>query len=388
MRISEANRLRILYFLFFSCTAAWLPIFADYLKDRGLSGVEIGVILSVTPFMMFLFQPFYGLLADRLGYKACLVVSALLAAASYFLYLFDGSFVYLFVITVAMSLFYNSIQPLLDSIALAISQRNAAFSYGTLRFAGAAGWACTGFVTGYLIDQLNTTVIFSVSAVSMALTFLIALTLRTEKAVVSREYHPVKLQLRELLGNRALMFLLLAAFLVYAASAPIYYFYSIYMKENGASSSLIGFAITFQGLCEIPLFYFSSRIIKRLGLKQAFLLCIAATSLRLVLYSITENPYAAVSIELLHGIGWSLFLATCVEQVNRLVREELRATGQSLLYAALLGAGAIVGNLWAGYLYEEQLKIAQIYLLNAGIVFLIFVFMLFFMRSSASGTSR
>ena len=73
MNISEANRLRLLYFLVFCCTASWLPIFADYLKERGLSGIKIGVILSVTPSMMFLVQPFYGMLADRVGYRKCLL---------------------------------------------------------------------------------------------------------------------------------------------------------------------------------------------------------------------------------------------------------------------------------------------------------------------------
>ena len=40
MKISEANKLRILYFLVFCCTASWLPIFADYCKEQGLSGIQ------------------------------------------------------------------------------------------------------------------------------------------------------------------------------------------------------------------------------------------------------------------------------------------------------------------------------------------------------------
>ena len=76
MNISEANKLRILYFLAFSCTASWLPIFADYLKERGFNGIQIGMILSVTPVMMFLVQPLYGMLADKLGYKKCLIWSS------------------------------------------------------------------------------------------------------------------------------------------------------------------------------------------------------------------------------------------------------------------------------------------------------------------------
>jgi len=71
----------------FCCTAAWLPIFAEYLKDHKLSGIRIGIILSITPLMMFLVQPFYGMLADLLGYKKCLLLSSLLASASYIFYL-------------------------------------------------------------------------------------------------------------------------------------------------------------------------------------------------------------------------------------------------------------------------------------------------------------
>src|SRR6478736_2680710 len=128
MKISEANRLRILYFLVFCCTASWLPIFAEYLKDHNLSGIRIGIILSIPPFMIFLVQPFYGMLADRLGYKKCLLLSSFLASVSYACYLFHGGFAYLFIITVFMALFYNTLQPILDSLSLRLAQNNPEFS--------------------------------------------------------------------------------------------------------------------------------------------------------------------------------------------------------------------------------------------------------------------
>jgi PPP family 3-phenylpropionic acid transporter len=223
----------------------------------------------------------------------------------------------------------------------------------------------------------------------MLLTFIIALTLHGRHASPKTETNRflLKRELAELLQNRRLLILLLCAFLVYAASTPVYYFYSIYMKENGASSSLIGFAISFQGLCEIPLFYFSARIIARIGIKATLLVAIFATALRMLLYSVVKVPVAAVSIELLHGVAWSLFWVACVEQVNVLVKDNLRATGQSLLSAALLGAGAIAGNLWAGFLYESN-SVSSIYLLNAGIICGIGILMLTLMRPSVSGTIR
>jgi len=379
MKLSEANKVRILYFLVFCCTAAWLPIFADYCKERGLSGIKTGLILSITPVMMFLVQPFYGMLADRLGYKKTLLFSSFLASTCYIFYLFQGGFGYLFIITVFMALFYNTLQPVLDSLSLKLVKNNPTFSYGTLRIAGAAGWAFTGIINGQLIDALNTTVIFAISAISMLLTFIFAFSLQQDKEKVINDSGQSFKNVKDVFGNKLLLFLLLCVFLVSAGATTIWNFYSIYMKENGASASLVGYGLSLQGLCELPLFYFSAKIISRLGIRTTLLVTVLATALRMLLYSLVRNPYAALPIEILHGISWSLFWVVCVEYVNTLVREDWRATGQSLLYAAYFGAGAIVGNFWTGYLYDTKMRIADIFLLNAGIAaavgLLIFLFM-------------
>lgn len=368
MKLTDAHRLRLLYALVFSCTASWLPIFADYLRDRGLSGIQTGIVLSVTPVMMLLVQPFYGALADRIGYRRCLAASALLAALSYAGYLSEGGFAFLMLLTVAMSLFYNTLQPLLDTLALRWVQAHPEESYGTMRLAGAAGWALTGITVGQYIDALSTEVIFLFAGGSMVLTALVAGFLAADRSLEAQPADASWAYLREALGSRELLFLLGCVFLVSAGATTIWNFYSLYLKENGASASLVGFGLSFQGLCELPLFYLSARIIRRLGIKRTLLLTIAATTLRLVLYGVVKDPRAAIAIELLHGVSWSLFWVVCVEYVNSLIPEAWRATGQSLLYAAYFGAGAIAGNLWTGWLYDAQLKLALIFLLNAGIV--------------------
>ena len=252
MKISQANNLRILYFLVFCCTAAWLPIFADYCKEHGMGNIQTGILLSIPPFMMFLVQPFYGMVADRLGYKITMVLSSVGAAAAFVLYLANGGFAYLLTITIFMALFYNTLQPVLDSLSLSLVKKNPAFSYGTLRIAGAAGWAFTGIINGHLIDAIDTSVIFVVSAASMLLTFFFALALRSDnkkpEAITEQSFKNA----REVFNNRILIFLLICVFLVSAGATTIWNFYSTYMKENGASASLVGYGLSFQGLCELP----------------------------------------------------------------------------------------------------------------------------------------
>jgi PPP family 3-phenylpropionic acid transporter len=143
---------------------------------------------------------------------------------------------------------------------------------------------------------------------------------------------------------------------------------------------LVGYGLSFQGLCELPLFYFSAKIILRLGLKTTLVITVIATAIRMLLYSVIKNPVAAIPVEMLHGISWSLFWVVCVEYVNKLVDERWLATGQSLLYASYFGAGAIAGNYWTGYLYDKHIKIADIFLLNAAGVIIVALLLIFFMK--------
>jgi len=389
MNLSEAWRLRLLYFLVFCCTASWLPILADFCKSKGVEGNEQSIILSITPLLMFLVQPLYGNLADRWGYKKCLLFSSLFAAATYLLYLKTESFWSVAVVTVLMSFFYNGIQPILDSMSLQLGKKNPAFNYGSLRVAGAIGWSVTGIITGQLIDSININMIFVVSFVSMFGVFLFALGIRKEltKEETSIE-QVVYTDFRKILNNKQLILLLICVFLVSTGATAIWNFYSIYMKENGASASLVGYGLSFQGLCEIPLFYFSARIIAKLGLRISLLITILATAVRLLLYSWINTPTLAIPIELLHGISWSLFWVVGVEYVNKLVPAHWLATGQSLLYAAYYGAGAIAGNFWTGYLSDQAMKMSDIFLLNAGIVGITLLLAILFIKSPKTITAK
>jgi len=382
MKLHKAHILRILYFFLFCCTASWLPLLAEFCKNKGLSEIQTSIVLSITPIMMFAVQPLYGMMADKIGYKKTMLIASFFSSISFLGYLYRQDFAWLIFVTTFMSLFYNTTQPVMDSLSLQLAKTDKRFSYGSLRIAGAAGWVATGITTGQIIDAISINMMFVVSAVSMFLVFIFSILLHDDsKEKVKAEESSFK-YLKEVTSNRSLLFLLFCVFLVSAFATTIWNFYAIYMKDIGASSSLVGYGISFQGLCELPLFYFSARIIFRMGLKATLIMTILATAIRLVLYNITRNPVAAIPIEMLHGFSWSLFWVACVESVNKLVNEKWMATGQSLLYAAYFGVGTIAGNFWTGYL-SKQMKIADIFLLNAAAVFVVALLLLLFMKKKS-----
>lgn len=293
-------------------------------------------------------------------------MSTLLASISYLGFLYNGGFAWLIIVTVIMSLFYNTIQPVLDSMALQIAKHNSKFSYGTLRFFGAAGFAFTTIITGQVIDAVDITAIFIVSSITMFLAFIFCFFLENE-SIEEKAVNAYK-GVGSVIKNPSLLFLLFCVFLVSLGATTIWNFYSTYLKDNGASDSLVGYGLSFQGLCELPIFYFSARIILRLGLKTTLIITILATAIRMMLYYIIKTPIATLPVELLHGFSWSLFWVACVEYVNKLVDEHWLATGQSLLYASYFGIGAIAGNYWTGYFINQGMTIQEIFLLNAVIV--------------------
>ena len=379
--MKKANLLRALYFLVFCCTASWLPVMADFCISKGLTGIQTSLVLSITPLMMFIIQPMYGLLADRFGYKKILLLSSASATIAYTAYLINGTFVWIIVVTMIMSVFYNTIQPVLDSLSLELVNEDPTFSYGTLRIAGAIGWAFTGIITGKVIDGMHISMIFIIAAMSMAGVFIFSMFLKVNRLIPSTSSSLFK-GARELIENKSLLFLLISVVLISIGGTSIWNFYSLYMKGNGASASLVGYGLSLQGLCELPFFYFSARIIIRLGIKKTLVVTVFALALRLCLYAMVNTPKWAIPIELLHGLSWSLFWVACVEYVNSLIDKKWMATGQSLLYAAYYGLGAIAGNYWTGFLADKHLPYGEIFFINGAIIFIVAILLVIFLRTN------
>lgn len=380
--------IRILYFLVFSCTASWLPVLADFGKSKNFTGNQIAILLSITPIMMFVVQPIYGSIADKWGIKKMLQISFLGTAISFAGYQSTGGILSILFVTTMMSFFYNGLQPFLDSLALQLEARDKSFSYGSLRMAGAMGWSATGLITGQVIEQINIQSIFYISSVTMILAFGIAFLLNKDTKIGVQVMSTTNLgNIVQILKGVQMVRLLISVLIISIAGTSIWNFYSLYMKENGASAGLVGFGLSFQGLCEIPFFYLSALIIRKFGLHKILMITAAATCLRLILYSIVKIPMAAITIELLHGISWSLYWVVCIEIVNKLVPTHWIATGQSILYAVYFGIGAVIGNFWAGYLYDQGFTISNLFLINAGIVLVAIPFIYQVNKSLSAATT-
>jgi PPP family 3-phenylpropionic acid transporter len=99
-------RLSSFYFTYYLFVGAFVPYWGLYLKSVNFSAVEIGILLSLFQVSRIFSPSFWGWLADRTNRRvAWIKLTALLGLLGYIGVFFGTSFVWLFFVMAALSIF-------------------------------------------------------------------------------------------------------------------------------------------------------------------------------------------------------------------------------------------------------------------------------------------
>ena len=377
--LSRNNALRASFLFGFACLSSWMPMFNFWLESNGLSGIQIGVIASIPWLLMLVIQPFWGLLADKYGKLICLKISLIGALLLFVLFPFVKSGVVLIAgMTIALSLFNTPVLPFLDSIALDHVESKHINSYSTIRFWGAIGYALGASFTGWLISKIGVQAAFFSSGGFLLLCYLSALRIpkvEQQASAVDVEFK----YLGKIISNKILLVFLFIIVIVSISQSAITFFLALYMKQIGASSETTGMAIGMEGISELPFYFIAAWLLQRMAPGKVVFMAIIATSVRLFLYSVNRNPDLVIFIEAMNGLTWTLLWVSSVEFVNNMVPAKFRTTGQSMLWAAYFGAGAVSGNILSGWMYQ-LMSMDHLYAIHALIILVtaVIAFFIFF----------
>lgn len=163
-------------------------------------------------------------------------------------------------------------------------------------------------------------------------------------------------RVKTLLTPRAACFYGLAICLGFAASVTASYL-PIYLHDTlGGSKAMLGAAIAVACAAEIPVFYYSTTLVSKLGSRRVLDIAAIAFAVRLLGYTIAgraAGPAAVVPLEALHGLGFAGAWAAGTERCAALAPPGLKSTAQSLFSAAYMGVGGGAGALVGGALYTS-----------------------------------
>ena len=345
---------KLLYFLLYASAAAWATYFYVFLeKERSLTGTQIGLLAAVQQINNIIFLPLWGMISDRYGKRRIFLLLLVITTILLFGFLFHGGFVYYLFFIIVFSAFNNPIGALIDSFAIdKAKETKIESSYGKMRLWASLGWSISAFATGYFIKYTAIQYIFPLASVILLTTWIISYLYlnkkRENKSDVNPSFQTIKLLLTE---NKNLLLFFVFIFIYYILNAPTLMFINLYYTEIGASNSQIGTAFAIQSIFEIPFLFFSSRLLKKFGLRKIIIFTLIIAAIRMMLYGITSNSWLAISIGSLHGITLGLFLVAAIEYTHKIVPASQNSTGQTLLYT-FLGLGTSIGNLINGLMKD------------------------------------
>jgi len=345
-------RLSAFYLLYYGAVGCFVPYWPLYLRDAGHSAWLVGMAFAVLGTMRIGVPLLWGRVMDRRGQRMPVIVLTMLTCSALFaaMPLVHGSVFALLALHAAYALFWNAALPAFDVVTLH-STRQRSLDYSQIRLWGSVGFVLTVLGCGALVERFGAVVVHPI--VGMLMLAMVALGLRIPDPEATQRPQTGVAGLARYLRDPAVIALLVTAFLSQLAFAPFYSFFSIYLQEQGYSSSVTGQLWALGVIAEIAIFVVASRLLARYGVRAALLFALASAVLRWSLLAVAvDQPVWLALSQVLHFASFGLYHTATVVYMHRLFPEHLHGQAQALLAGLSFGAGGAVGNLLTGYAWD------------------------------------
>jgi PPP family 3-phenylpropionic acid transporter len=337
------------YFAFFAAMSCLMPYLVLHYAQLGLSGRQIGLLAAIPPVITLLAAPLWGGIADATRqHRRVLMLAISGSLILVFVLSLTTSLLWLLPVIVAYAFFSAPIMPLVDNSVMAMlgPRRD---QYGKQRLWGAIGWGTAGAVAGMLIDRDGLRWAFYGFFLFTAFELLLATRMPIAPGAIGARFGR---GLRVLLTNRRWVLFLITIFTAGIAAAIVNNFLFLFLDGIGASRTLMGFSLTVATLSELPIFFYSDRLLRRWGARGLLAVALGAYALRMFAYAWMPAPGWVLPISLLHGLSFSAMWVAGVSYASAIAPPGLGATAQGLFTGTTMGLGAAAGALLGGFLFD------------------------------------
>lgn len=345
------------YFFVFFGFGSLSPLLPVYLRETGLSGSQIGIVMSISPVIMILIQPMWGLITDYTQ-RPRQVLTYTIFATGLFGYVFslaDGY--WLFILFAALLAFFQSaIVPISDSITLNYVQQTRR-DYGSFRLWGAIGFALSVLIIGRVAESLGLIVIFYFFAAVMIISGIFSWRMPEEAQQLESSMID---GFGRLIRIPQFVLFLLSTFLIFG---PIYtnnFYFGIYIQDLGGTLTGVGIAFLLAAGSEAPFMKFASRIIHRMGVLPVLLLAATAAGFRWILYFLEPPLFLVYATTFIQGLSIGLYIPAALDYVKDIAPKEVRTTAVGLYSAMGNGVGTWFTTFIGGFIME-RFSVAAIY---------------------------
>ena len=330
-----------------------LPLFAASL---GAGDVLLGFIVAVSTLTGMVLKPFVGILSDRTGRRAWLLVGTAVFTGMPFVYGFVDSPDQLVLVRVAHGLATAIYGPVTLAYVAELSRSNRAERLGWFSMARNAGYVVGPAAAGVLLLRMDPVLVFTVIGLLSSLAFL-PIALLPETKPVARKHRPpfVKQAMQAITVASRSSGVWLAGGMsaqVLIAEYAIKTFLPVYALSQGVNIAVVGAYFALQEGTHLVLAPLGGRLGDRLGHMPTVALGMAALAIGLLTLSLGQDIGALALSAVLIGVAQALVFPSALASVATIVSE--RDLGACMgLVGAMKNSAKVAGPILAGLLIHR-----------------------------------
>lgn len=374
-RILLFNLLLINAFVYIS-SSFYASFLSSYYSARGISSLEIGILLTIGPISSIMIQPLWAMASDRTGRRKIVLAFVTLGSAISVLSFYLGSsFSSYFIAAFLLSVFSTSIIPLSDAIVIKQAE-HINYSFSQIRMGGTIGYSITVIIAG-IINKKNPDIMFFMGFIGYLLLFLFVLGLPADEITIKKADSntsglAVKLKVRDifdLFRSKTAYLILVYALISQIGLSFNGSFLGVYLRDLGYGHDILGWMNSASALSEIPVLLLIIRLIKKYGSINILTFSCIMLSFRMFLITIGTLPFILLA-QMMQGMSSMAIYFSCVVYISENVKPGKQSFGQSTLALTQMGIGSIIGNIIGGYLAGVLGIRNTFYLISSGILFI------------------
>lgn len=351
---SRAARVTLVMSTLFGTTGVILVFLPRWLEfERGLSGAEIGAILSLAQFARLITGPTIAFQADGAADRSKALQYVTLAAVfAYAAFFFAQGFWPLLILGFIALTCTQAMTPLIEAAVLRATATGK-ISYGISRGIGSVAFIFSNVVGGIAVAR------FGLDAVVIWVIAGLALTAASAWFGLQRDPPPPRVHstrtgaIKELLASRRFVILILACGLIQSAHGFYYGFSTNVWTGQGLSPEMIGVLWAWGVAVEVVFLLSLPFIERRISPEALILIGAGAAIARWFAMGFAPTGFALWPLQAMHALTFAAAHVGAMRLIFRDTPEHSAAMAQTL-YAGV-SAGLMMGgaSLLSGYLYDH-----------------------------------
>jgi len=366
-------RLGLFYSALFIGNGASSPYMPVWFAQHGLSGAQIGLILSLPLIARTVTAPLMAIWADSFRLRrTALIFMALIVAGLYALMALPLGFAGWLVVWFAASATFSTLPPLTDVLVLNRSRRDG-FNFGWPRGIGSAAFIVANVGVGALLtwntaDIVLVWMIVAISLSALAARFLLPPDPVHEDGVETPGLRERFSGLGALVRDPAFMTAVIACGLIQSAHAFYYGFSTLAWKQQGIPESMTGVLWAVGVGAEIIFLWYFEPWRRRIGPRNLLVLGGAAAVIRWSVLAFSPPLWLVFPLQALHLFSYAATFLASLQLAERLSTPKVASSAQTinsalsggvLMGAATMASGPLFDRFGAqGYLLMAAMSLA------------------------------